>query len=80
MSTYLLTSNLIELPGEAALECAGNWGSYCGKNPQPRWSGNYKASLLTPYDVRVPSACGISAAPTDLGVNDIDFDAETYWI
>ena len=30
VSTYVLTSDLIELPGEAALECAGFWGIYCG--------------------------------------------------
>ena len=41
VSTYLLTSDLIELPGEAALECAGFWGTCCGKNPQPKLSGNY---------------------------------------
>ena len=35
VSTYLLTSDLIELPGEAALECAGFWGTYCGKNLSP---------------------------------------------
>ena len=48
VSTYLLTADLIELPGEAALECAGYWGGACGKNPQPRFSGNYKATLHAP--------------------------------
>ena len=79
VSTYLLTSDLIELPGEAALECAGFWGSYCGKNPQPKFSGNYKATLYTPYDVRVSLALRYLGSTEDLGSNDIDFDAETYW-
>ena len=79
ISTYLLTSDLIELPGEAALECAGYWGTYCGKNPQPKWSGNYKATLFTPYDVRVSLALRYLGATDDLGSNNIDFDAETYW-
>ena len=79
VSTYVLTSDLIELPGEAALECAGFWGAYCGKNPQPEFSGNYKATLYTPYDVRVSLALRYLGSTDDLGSNDIDFDAETYW-
>ena len=79
VSTYLLTSDLIELPGEAALECAGFWGTYCGKNPQPKFSGNYKATLLTPYDVRVSLSLRYLGETEDLGSNGINFDAETYW-
>ena len=79
VSTYLLTSDLIELPGEAALECAGFWGTYCGKNPQPKLSGNYKATLLTPYDVRVSLGLRYLGGTDDLGSNGINFDAETYW-
>ena len=79
VSTYLLTSDLIELPGEAALECAGFWGNYCGKNPQPKLSGNYKASLLTQYDVRVSLGLRYLGGTDDLGSNGINFDAETYW-
>ena len=79
VSTYLLTSDLIELPGEAALECAGYWGAACGKNPQPTLSGNYKATLYTPYDVRVSLALRYLGGTDDLGSNEIDFDAETYW-
>ena len=79
VSTYVLTSDLIELSGEAALECAGFWGAYCGKNPQPRFSGNYKATLYTPYDVRVSLALRYLGSTEDLGSNNIDFDAETYW-
>ena len=79
VSTYVLTSDLIELPGEAALECAGFWGTYCGKNPQPKFSGNYKATLYTPYDVRVSLALRYLGSTDDLGSNGIDFGAETYW-
>ena len=43
VTTNLWTADLIELVGEAPLDCAGHWGAYCGKNPQPKWSGNYKA-------------------------------------
>ena len=79
VSTYLLASDLIELPGEEALECAGHWGAYCGKNPQPKWSGNYKASLYTPFDVRVSLTLRHLGKTEDLGSNGIDFRAETYW-
>ena len=79
VSTYLLTADLIELPEETALECAGFWGAACGKNPQPTFSGNYKATLYTPYDVRVSLALRYLGGTDDLGSNDIDFDAETYW-
>ena len=79
VTTFLMTSDLIELPGEAALECAGVWGAACGKNPQPEWSGNYKATLLTEYDLRVALGLRYLGATDDLNSNDIDFDAETYW-
>ena len=79
VSTYLLTSDLIELPGESALECAGYWGAACGKNPQPKFSGNYKATLYTPYDVRLSLALRYLGGTDDLGSNNINFDAETYW-
>ena len=79
ITTYLMTSDLIELPGEAALECAGHWGAYCGKNPQPKWSGNYKASLYTPFDVRVSVTLRHLGRTGDLGSNGIDFRGETYW-
>ena len=79
VSTYLLTADQIELPGEAALECAGYWGTYCGKNPQPKSSGNFKATLYTPYDVRVSIGLRYLGKTEDLGSNGINFDAETYW-
>ena len=79
VSTYVITSDLVELPGEAALECAGYWGTYCGKNPQPQWSGNYKATYMTPYDIRVSLSLRHLGKTEDLGSNGINFDAETYW-
>ena len=79
VTTYLMTSDLVELPGEAALECAGAWGAACGKNPQPAWSGNYKATLATDQGVRVALGMRYLGATDDLNSNQIDFDAETYW-
>ena len=79
ISTWLLKSDLVELPGEAALACAGRWGAYCGKNPQPKWSGNYKASIFTSYDARVSLTLRHLGKTEDLGSNGIDFHAETYW-
>ncbi len=79
VTTFLMTSDLIELPGESALECAGAWGSACGKNPQPELSGNYKATLLTEWDLRLALGMRYLGETEDLGQNDIDFDAEIYW-
>lgn len=79
VTTYLLTSDLVELPGEAALECAGVWGASCGKNPQPQFSGNYKATLLTEYDVRIALGMRYLGETEDLNSNAVDFDPETYW-
>ncbi len=50
-----------------------------GKNPQPKFNGNYKATLYTPYDVRVSLALRYLGSTDNLGSDDIDFDAETYW-
>ncbi len=79
VTTYLLTFDKIELPGEAAVECAGAWGSSCEKNPQPEWSGNYKATLLTEWDLRLGVGMRYLGGTEDLGSNDIDFNAEIYW-
>ena len=79
VTTNVMESSFIELPGEATTECAGNWGLSCGKNPQPEWSGNYKATLYTEYDVRVALGMRYLGETTDLGGNMINFDAETYW-
>ncbi|MXY91052.1 MAG: TonB-dependent receptor plug domain-containing protein [Gammaproteobacteria bacterium] len=79
VTTNVLEDSFIELPGEPTTECAGNWGLSCGKNPVPEWSGNYKATLYTDYDIRVSLAMRYLAETNDLGGNNIDFDAETYW-
>ena len=79
VTTNLWTADLIELVGEAPLGCAGHWGAYCGKNPQPKWSGNYKATLQAPRDLRVSVGLRYLGETEDLGSNEIDFDAETYW-
>ena len=79
VSTYLQKAELIELPGEPALDCAGKWGLSCGKNPQPNFSGNYKLSMSPLYDARVSLGLRYLGGTDDLGGNNIDFDAETYW-
>ena len=79
VTTYLIESDLIEFPGEAALKCGGAWGAACGKNPQPEWSGNYKATLETRYDLRVALGMRYLGKTRDLNANDIDFPAQTYW-
>ena len=79
VTTNLWTADLIELVGEAALDCAGRWGAYCGKNPQPKWSGNYKATLQAPRDLRLSVGLRYLGETEDLGSNEIDFEAETYW-
>ena len=79
VTTNLLENSFIELPGEPETACAGNWGLSCGKNPQPEWSGHYKATLYTEYDVRVSLAMRYLGETNDLGGNAINFDAETYW-
>ena len=79
VTTNLWTADLIELVGEAPLDCAGRWGAYCGKNPQPKWSGNYKATLQAPRDLRLSVGLRYLGETEDLGSNEIDFEAETYW-
>ena len=79
VTTNLWTADLIELVGEAPLGCAGHWGAYCGKNPQPKWSGNYKATLQAPRDLRLSVGLRYLGETEDLGSNAIDFEAETYW-
>lgn len=79
VTTYLIESDLIEFPGEVALKCGGAWGAACGKNPQPEWSGNYKATLDTQYDLRVALGMRYLGKTKDLNANNIDFSAQTYW-
>ena len=79
VTTRVLEASFIELPGEPTTECVGNWGLVCGKNPQPKWSGNYKATTYTEYDVRLSIGMRYLGESSDLGDNVINFDAETYW-
>ncbi len=79
VTTYLIESDLIELPGEPALNCGGVWGLGCDKNPRPDWSGNYKAKLDTAYGVGVSLSMRYLGKTKDLGANNIDFPAQTYW-
>ncbi len=79
VTTYLSSFEIIELPGEAAVECAGNWGGSCGKNPLPEWSGNYKATLVTAYDTNVSLGMRYLGETDDLNSNGIDFDSYTYF-
>jgi outer membrane receptor protein involved in Fe transport len=79
VTTYLSSAEIIELPGEAAIECAGNWGGSCGKNPMPEWSGNYKATLITAYDTNVSLGMRYLGETDDLNANSIDFDSYTYF-
>jgi len=78
VTTYLSSAEIIELPGEAAIECAGNWGGSCGKNPLPEWSGNYKATLMTDFKTDVSVGIRHLGETKDLNSNAIDFDSYTY--
>ena len=78
VTTFLDSSDIIEIPGSAAIECAGNWGGSCGKNPLPEVSGKYKATLTTEYDMDVSLGLRYLGETTDLNSNKIDFDARTY--
>ena len=79
VTTMLDTADIIELPGSQAISCAGNWGGSCGKNPQPEFSGKYKATLMTEYNTDVSLGMRYLGETTDLNSNKIDFDAMTYW-
>ena len=79
VTTRLTSFELIELPGEKALECAGYWGAACGKNPLPKWSGNYKATLSTAYEADVSLSVRYLGNTDDLNTsNPIDFDSQSY--
>ena len=79
VTTYLDTFLRTELPGEAAVECAGNWGASCGKNPLPELSGNYKATVTTAYNTDVSLGMRYLGDTTDLNSNGIDFGSRTYF-
>jgi outer membrane receptor protein involved in Fe transport len=78
VTTMLDTADIIEIPGSAAIACAGNWGGSCGKNPLPEVSGKYKATLTTEYDMDVSLGLRYLGETTDLNSNKIDFDSRTY--
>jgi iron complex outermembrane receptor protein len=79
VTTMLDTADIIELPGSKAISCAGNWGGSCGKNPQPEFSGKYKATLMTDYNADISLGMRYLGETDDLNSNKIDFDAMTYW-
>ena len=78
VTTMLDTADIIEIPGSEAIECAGNWGGSCGKNPLPEFAGKYKATLSTEYDMDLSLGLRYLGETTDLNSNKIDFDARTY--
>lgn len=79
VTTRVIEASFIELPGEPTTECVGVWGLSCGKNPQPNWSGNYKATLDTEWDTRVSLGMRYLGKTDDLGSNEIDFGSEVYF-
>ena len=79
VTTRVIESSFIELPAEPVTECVGYWGLACGKNPQPKWSGNYKLSLDTEFDTRVAVGMRLLGETEDLGDNAIDFERELYF-
>jgi len=79
VSTFLDSYEIIELPGEAAITCAGNWGGSCGKNPMPDFMGTYTATLSTASNTDVVLGLRHLGETDDLNANDIDFDSFTYF-
>ncbi|MDA9758105.1 TonB-dependent receptor, partial [Pseudomonadota bacterium] len=78
VTTLLDSYDIIELPGEAAIGCSGNWGGSCGKNPMPEIMGSYTVGLTTEFDTDVILGVRYLGETDDLNANDIDFDAYTY--
>ena len=78
VTTLLDSYDIIELPGEAAIGCSGNWGGSCGKNPMPEVMGSYTVGLTTEFDTDVILGVRYLGETDDLNANDIDFDAFTY--
>ena len=78
VTTYLDSYEIIELPGESAIGCSGNWGGSCGKNPMPELMGSYTVGLSTEFDTDVIVGIRYLGETNDLNANDIDFDAFTY--
>ena len=78
VTTLLDSYDIIELPGESAIGCSGNWGGSCGKNPMPEVMGSYIVGLTTEFDTDVILGVRYLGETDDLNANDIDFDAYTY--
>ena len=78
VTTLLDSYDIIELPGEAAIGCSGNWGGSCGKNPMPEVMGSYTVGLTTEFDTDVILGVRYLGETDALNANDIDFDAYTY--
>ena len=78
VTTLLDSYEITELPGEAAIGCAGNWGGSCGKNPLPEIMGSYTVGLTTEFDTDVILGVRYLGETDDLNANNIDFDAFTY--
>ena len=78
VTTLLDTFDITELPGSAAITCAGNWGGSCGKNPLPEVSGKFRAKLSTEYDTDLSVGLRYLGETEDQNSNNIDFDATTY--
>ena len=78
VTTLLDSYDIIELPGEAAIGCSGNWGGSCGKNPMPEVMGSYTVGLTTEFDTDVILGVRYLGETDDLNANNIDFDAYTY--
>ena len=79
VSTFLDSYEIIELPGESAITCAGNWGGSCGKNPMPDFMGTYTATLSTDHNTDIVLGLRHLGETDDLNANDIDFDSFTYF-
>ena len=78
VTTLLDSYEIIELPGESAITCSGNWGGSCGKNPMPELMGSYTVGLTTDFDTDVILGVRYLGETDDLNANNIDFDAFTY--
>ena len=73
VTTLLDSYDIIELPGEAAIGCSGNWGGSCGKNPMPEVMGSYTVGLTTEFDTDVILGVRYLGETDDLNANDIEF-------
>ena len=77
ISTITDSATIIVIPGADELECAGNYGAGCNKNPIPEFSGNYSAAL-TRGDLDYVLGLRYLGETDDLNSTAIDFEAKTY--